>query len=78
MGWTKIFYPNNLEKQIEKFKLNDSKKFFIVPIGIELDDKAHANILIYDKENNSLERFEPHGNTYPRNFNYFPNKLDNL
>lgn len=74
----KIFYPNNLEEQIDTFKSDKNKNFYIIPIGIELHDKAHANILIYDKQNNSMERFEPHGNTYPRNFNYFPNRLDNL
>lgn len=74
----KILYPNNLTEKINDFKLDDSKNFYIIPIGIELEDNAHANILIYDKKNNSMERFEPHGNTYPRNFNYFPNKLDNL
>ena len=74
----KIFYPSNLEEQIDKFKLDKNKNFYVIPIGIELHDKAHANILIYDKKNNSMERFEPHGNTYPRNFNYFPNRLDNL
>ena len=74
----KIFYPNNLEEQIDKFKIDKNKNFFVIPIGIELDNNAHANILIYDKQNNSMERFEPHGNTYPRNFNYFPNRLDNL
>lgn len=74
----KIFYPNNLIEEINTFKADKNKNFYVIPIGIELGDKAHANILIYDKKNNSLERFEPHGNTYPRNFNYFPNKLDNL
>lgn len=74
----KILFPNNLNEEISKFKLDNDKNFYIIPIGIELEDKAHANILIYDKKNNSMERFEPHGNTYPRNFNYFPNKLDNL
>jgi len=74
----KIFFPNNLNDQIKKFKSDDNLNFYVIPIGIELGDKAHANILIYDKKNNSMERFEPHGNTYPKNFNYYPNKLDNL
>ncbi len=74
----KIFYPNNLNDELDKFKLDKGKRFYVIPIGIELGDQAHANILIYDKVNNTIERFEPHGNTYPRNFNYFPNKLDNI
>ena len=74
----KILYPNNLFKEIEKFNLDKNKNFYIIPIGIELENRGHANILINDKKNNSMERFEPHGSTYPRNFNYFPNKLDNL
>lgn len=74
----KIFYPNNLDKEINKFKTDDKKRFYIIPIGIELGGKAHANILIYDKEKNSMERFEPHGNTYPKNFYYFPKKLDDF
>jgi hypothetical protein len=51
-------------------------RYFIIPIGIELAQGSHANILIYDKELNMLERFEPNGSKPPNNFFYFPDELD--
>jgi ankyrin repeat protein len=71
-----IFFPNDLEDLFNKF-LNDKKiRYFIIPVGIELSQGSHANILIYDKEYNELERFEPDGSKPPNGFFYFPDELD--
>ena len=51
-------------------------RYFIIPIGIELSNGAHANILIYDKTMKTIERYEPYGKDWPPGFNYNPNKLD--
>ena len=73
----KIFFPTYLPKEIKKFK-NSDKRFFIIPIGITLPQGSHANILIYDKKINEVERFEPHGSKYPYKYNYNPNILDDI
>jgi ankyrin repeat protein len=73
--YQKIFFPNNMDTIISEFK-NSQKKFLIIPLGIHQDNGAHANILIYDSELNELERFEPSGASYPKEFNYNPELLD--
>jgi len=50
----------------------------VIPLGIELDGESHTNILLYDKKLNQIERFEPHGSSYPSGFNYNPKYLDDL
>jgi len=42
--------------------LENSKRLSVIPLKL-LDSTGlgHANVLIYDKVNNTLERFEPHG-----------------
>ena len=75
-SYQKIFYPNILKQIIDTFIKDQSKQFLIIPIGIELSNGAHANILLYDKEHNSLERYEPYGKDFPPGFNYNPEYLD--
>ena len=72
-----IFYPTNLDEIIQKF-LNSKNRFLVIPLGIELSIGSHANILIYDKEINEMERFEPNGGSYPYTFNYNPDLLDSI
>jgi ankyrin repeat protein len=70
-----------IENFYENFRKCNNKKevrFVIVPIGIELREGSHANYLIYDKENNEIERFEPHGANAPLGLNYNPNLLDDI
>ena len=62
-----------MNKTIQKFK-ESSNQFYIIPLAIILETGAHSNILIYDKQLNEMERFEPNGSVYPYKFNYFPNK----
>ena len=73
-----IFYPDILDEVISNFKSKIEKRFLIIPIGIELSQDSHANILIYDKDVNEIERFEPNGSNFPFKFNYNPNLLDKL
>ena len=70
-----IFFPIGLDSLFKSF-LDSKSRYFIIPIGIELAHGSHANILIYDKTSNSLERFEPDGSKSPNNFYYFPDELD--
>jgi ankyrin repeat protein len=72
----KLFMPTILKDQISNFMLDTTKRFLIIPVGIELSSGAHANILLYDKETHELERFEPYGKDYPPGFNYNPKSLD--
>lgn len=58
--------------------INKDKRFIVIPLGIELAEGSHANIIIIDKENKTIERFEPNGLNEPRNFPYNKNLLDNL
>jgi len=75
--WTyqTIFFPDGLDTIFTSF-LNSKNRYFVIPIGIELAQGSHANILIYDKKLLLLERFEPDGSNTPNDFNYFPDDLD--
>jgi len=73
-----IFFPDNFETVINLFIKNKNIKYLVIPIGIELENGAHANILIYDKSSNVLERFEPNGSDEPPKFNYNGLLLDTL
>ena len=58
--------------------LNKENRFIVIPLGIELTEGSHANIIIIDKINKTIERFEPNGANEPRNFIYNHTFLDNL
>lgn len=75
-SYQKIFYPTYFEHEIEK-QLKESK-YIVIPIGIETSAGSHANILFWDVENKTIERFEPNGSNYPVGFNYNPQLLDNI
>jgi hypothetical protein len=53
-------YLNNL---INAERHNKNKRFGIVFLSLKYDDVLHANVLIYDFKNLTVERFEPYGNT---------------
>ena len=67
-----IFYPTYLDSKINSSK----KRFIIIPIAIELPNKAHANILIIDNQNKTIERFESSGANPPDGYYYNPDLLD--
>lgn len=71
-----IFFSLGLNKLFTSFYSNKKLRYFIIPIGIELSQGSHANILIFDKVYNVLERFEPDGSKPPNGFYYFPDELD--
>lgn len=72
-----LIMPLNINKSIEEF-INSDKTIMAIPIAIELEMGAHANLLIIDKNNKIIERFEPSGKLEPYNYNYNPKSLDNL
>lgn len=74
----KLYLSDNFNIMFSKCLNNKSKKFIVIPLGIELKKGNHANYLIYDIKKNELERFEPHGANSPYNFNYKSELLDNL
>lgn len=71
----KDIWPTNIEKTIYQFIKSD-KKMFALPIGIDLENGSHANVIIIDKELKLIERFEPSGSDEPIGFNYNKNLLD--
>ena len=70
----KLIFPTNFKSLL----LNLKKRFFIIPIGIEIDIGYHSNILIYDSKLNIVERFEPNGSSSPYGYYYNSSKLDML
>lgn len=76
----KLHTPENLVKSFMLFFKNTKKRFFYLFIGIELkidnEFQGHSNCIIFDKNTNQLERFEPKGSSIPINFNYHPEQLD--
>jgi ankyrin repeat protein len=72
----KLYLMDSFFDQFKKCK--KTKRFIIMPLGIEMHKGNHANYLIYDKLKNEVERFEPHGATTPLGLNYNPNLLDDV
>ena len=70
-------FPTDIDSILNTFYKNNIYSFLVIPLGIELENGAHSNILILDKERNVIERFEPNGSGFPFNFNYNPKLLDN-
>ena len=76
--YQKLFLSENFKENFTKCEKNKSKRFIIIPIGIELRQGSHANYLIYDKKTKEIERFEPYGSHPPFKFDYNPSLLDNI
>lgn len=76
--YQKIFFPTTFKDMINDFLTNVKYRYLIIPIGIELSNGYHSNILLYDKKTNEMERFEPNGKDNPINFNYNPKLLDEM
>lgn len=77
-SFQKIFYPSYFDYEFQKKFEDKTIQFIVIPLGIELHNGSHANILIIDKENKTIERFEPNGANYPLGLNYNPKLLDTI
>jgi len=75
-SYQQIFYPTYFDDEINN--LIKISNYLIIPIGIELPNGSHANILFWDIKKNTIERFEPNGSNYPIGLNYNPNLLDDI
>lgn len=74
--YQKLFFPSYFDDIITK-KMNEYN-FLVIPIGIITSVGNHANILLWDIKNNTIERFEPNGSNFPTGLNYNPILLDSL
>ena len=75
-SYQQLFFPSYFDTLFNK-KIKEHK-YIVIPIGIELSNGAHANILFIDNVNKTIERFEPNGSNTPIGFNYNHNLLDSL
>jgi len=73
----KLYLVENFYDKI-KSCIDKNAEFIIIPLGIELTAGSHANYIIYDVKNKTVERFEPHGASTPPGLNYSPRILDEL
>jgi len=76
-SFQKLIYMTNFDSLLLN-NINKDTRFTIIPLGIEIAEGSHANIIIIDKINKVIERFEPNGANPPRNFYYNPELLDSL
>ena len=60
------------------YMIQSDKQFIIIPLGIEVANGSHANIIIIDTINKTIERFEPNGKNNPMNLYYNMDLLDNI
>lgn len=72
-----IFFSTNFDNNLQRCIRNKSKKFIIIPVSIEYKNMGHANYILYNKETNEAERFEPHG-MYAINYYYNDTLLDSV
>lgn len=77
-AYGKLHLTKDFHQNFSRCLENSSKRFIILPLGIELHAGSHANYLILDKNTMELERFEPHGSSAPHGFNYHPENLDEI
>ena len=77
-SFQKIFFPSYFDDELEKKIKDVNVKFITIPLGIEITNFSHANILLIDKINNTVERFEPNGSNQPIGLNYNQDLLDDI
>ena len=73
----KLYLIEGFYDQIKKC-MNSGRRFTIIPIGIEMKERSHAGYLIYYRQLNEVERFEPHGSASPTGLYYNPDLLDEI
>ena len=77
-SFQKMFFPSYFDDEINKVMEDNYVKYIAIPLGIELSNESHANIIFIDKQNKTIERFEPNGSHQPAGLNYNPELLDNI
>jgi ankyrin repeat protein len=77
-SFQKIFFPSYFDDELEKVMKDNDIKYIAIPLGIELSNGSHANIIYIDKKSKTIERFEPNGSHQPIGYNYNPEFLDSL
>lgn len=70
-----LIFPETTTSIIDHIK-HLKKDFFIIPLGIEINDLEHANYIIINIKNKLLYRFEPHGSDPPSDMDYDSILLD--
>lgn len=75
--YQKLIYPTFFKLILLK-KINEVNDLLILPLGIELSEGSHANMIIIDPRKKIIERFEPNGKNNPRGLYYNPNLLDSI
>jgi ankyrin repeat protein len=75
-SYQKMFFPSYFDDELSNI-IKDAN-YIVIPIGIEMSNGSHANILFWDVKNKTIERFEPNGSNYPIGLNYNPELLDDL
>lgn len=74
----KLYLVEDFYDNFRRCISRQDKRFVIIPLGIEMREGSHANYLLFDKDKNEIERFEPHGYNIPTGLNYNPNLLDDV
>jgi ankyrin repeat protein len=79
-SFMKLIYPTNFDSiLLNRIKnAHSSNMTIIIPLGIEVSSGSHANIIIIDYKNKTIERFEPNGMNPPRGFYYNPSLLNTI
>lgn len=78
-SYQNLFIPNYYNDLIYKLTQNidtNKKNYIIIPVNIENAEKGHANILIWNLNDNTIIRFEPNGSREPITMNYNSELLD--
>jgi ankyrin repeat protein len=78
-SFQKIIYMTNFDSIFLNrlnFTIANNKQFIVIPLGIEVANGSHANIIIIDTTNKTIERFEPNGKNNPHNLYYNMELLD--
>lgn len=78
MVWAnqQLLAPSNMILTLERFVRVPDYTTLVIPLGIQLTDIAHSNMLILTSSTREIERFEPFGRDTPPTFYYFPEDLD--
>lgn len=74
---TNYFTHTDLKFYVNRLISTSQKRFIYIKLTLINDVTMHANLLLYDKRTNILERFEPYGNI-PNDMNGLDNYLMGL